>query len=76
MKTWKNKIISLALIIGGYLSMRISGDGTAFVFFLIIGVPIFFMKESIVSADHADYYIDKDGNLHKIKKKETRDDEI
>ena len=64
-KTWKNKLISLALILGGYLSMLISGDATFLFFILLIAVPLFFMKESAISEDHAEYYIDEHGEIHR-----------
>ena len=44
MKTLKNKIIATALILLGYLSTKIEGDGTFFIFTLLIGIPLFFEK--------------------------------
>ena len=66
-RTWKNKLISITLILGGYLSMLISGDATFLFFILLIAVPLFFMSESAISEDHAEYYIDEDGILHEIE---------
>lgn len=44
MKTLKNKIMATSLILLGYLSTKIEGDGTFFIFTLLIGVPLFFEK--------------------------------
>lgn len=46
MKTLKNKLYATVLIILGWLSTLIDGDATAFVFLLMIGVPLFFAKEN------------------------------
>lgn len=46
MKTLKNKIMSVALILLGFLSSRIDGDGTVFIFTLMLGIPLFFEKEN------------------------------
>ena len=45
----KNKVYSLLLMFIGYLSMRVlDGDGTVFVFTLMLGLPIFFSKENVI----------------------------
>ncbi len=46
MKTLKNKIMATALILLGYLSTKIEGDGAFFIFTLLIGVPLFFEKKN------------------------------
>lgn len=42
----KNKLYSIALISVGALSVPIEWDATAFVFTLMIGIPLFFAKEN------------------------------
>lgn len=44
MKTLKNKIMTTALVLVGYLSTKIVGDDTFFILTLVIGVPLFFEK--------------------------------
>lgn len=44
MKTLKNKLMASLLILIGLVSNRIEGDGTFFIFTLLIGVPLFFEK--------------------------------
>lgn len=45
----KNKIYSTLIMLIGYCSMLLAnGDGTAFIFTLIIGLPIFFAKENCI----------------------------
>ena len=46
MKTLKNKIMATVLILLGYLSTKIEGDGTFFIFTLVIGIPLFFEKKN------------------------------
>jgi hypothetical protein len=41
----KRKLSAIALIIAGALSTLIDGDGTFFVFSIIIGIVIFFAKD-------------------------------
>jgi hypothetical protein len=48
-KTWKNKIVAIALMVLGYLSTLIENDGTAFILLLIIALPIFFTKEDCIT---------------------------
>ena len=47
-RTWKNKVAALALAFIGYLSTFIDGDATAFVFLLLIAVPLFFARRNLV----------------------------
>ena len=47
-KTWKNKLCVLALIMLGLLTPIISGDATVLVFTLLIGIPLFFVKENFI----------------------------
>lgn len=47
-KLLKNKLYSILLMLVGYVSIGICGDGTAFVFTLLIGLPVFFANENVV----------------------------
>lgn len=44
-RTYKLKLIVLALLLIGYISMKISNDGTFFAFTIIFFGPLFFVKE-------------------------------
>lgn len=46
MKTLKNKIMAVYLMLLGWLSSKIDGDVTFFIFTLTIGTPLFFAKEN------------------------------
>lgn len=46
MKTLKNKLYAIALLLCGYIPVLIDGDGTAFVFLGMIAIPLFFAKEN------------------------------
>lgn len=46
MKTLKNKVYAIVLLACGVVPMLIDGDGTAFVFFGFIAIPLFFAKEN------------------------------
>lgn len=46
MKTLKNKLYAIILLICGYLPVLIDGDGTALVLFGFITAPLFFAKEN------------------------------
>lgn len=46
MKTLKNKIMATIFILLGYLSTKLEGDGSAFIFTLMLGLPLFFAKEN------------------------------
>jgi hypothetical protein len=46
-RTWKNKVTALAIAFAGYLSTFIDGDATAFVFVMLIAVPLFFTRTNI-----------------------------
>ena len=55
-ETIKNKIYALVLIGIGALSILPENDATAFIFFCLIGVPLFFAKENwIVEGGGSDY---------------------
>lgn len=45
-ETIKNKIYALVLIGIGVISILPENDATAFIFFCLIGVPLFFAKEN------------------------------
>lgn len=44
----KNRLWALLLMFLGYLTIFIDGDATAFIFFLIIGLIVFFNEEVII----------------------------
>lgn len=46
MKTLKNKLYAVVLLICGYLPVLIDKDATALVFFAFIEIPLFFAKEN------------------------------
>ncbi len=46
MKTLKNKLYAVVLLICGYLPVLIDKDVTALVFFAFIAIPLFFAKEN------------------------------
>lgn len=46
MKTLKNKLYAVVLLICGYLPVLIDKDATALVFFAFIAIPLFFAKEN------------------------------
>lgn len=46
MKTLKNKLYAVVLLICGYLPVLIDKDATALVFLTLIAVPLFFAKEN------------------------------
>lgn len=48
MKTLMNKIMAIVFILTGWFSIKIDGDGTVFIFTLMIGIPMFFDKENWV----------------------------
>ena len=43
-RTYKNKLVALALFIIGMLSMTVDNDGTAFIFTLFLAIPLFFAR--------------------------------
>lgn len=46
MKTLKNKLYAILLLVCGYMPVLIDKDGTALVFFGCIAIPLFFAKEN------------------------------
>lgn len=46
MKTLKNKLYAIVLLICGYLPVLIDKDATALVFFAFIAIPLFLAKEN------------------------------
>lgn len=43
-KTWKNKLIAMAMICTGMLGVMVEKDATALVFMMFIAVPMFFSR--------------------------------
>lgn len=48
-KTFKNKVYAIILTLIGWLTTRIDGDATAFIFILFITIPLFFSKDNWVN---------------------------
>ncbi len=46
MKTLKNKLYAILLLMAGYVPVLIDGDGTALVVLAFIAIPLFFAKEN------------------------------
>ncbi len=46
MKTRKNKLYAVVLLICGYLPVLIDNDATSLIFLALIAVPLFFAKEN------------------------------
>ena len=47
-KLFKNKVYSTLLMLTGYVTMKLLGDCTFFVFTLMMGLPVFFARENVV----------------------------
>lgn len=47
-KTWKNKVIAIAMILCGMLGVWVLEDATALVFILFIAIPMFFSRKDWV----------------------------
>lgn len=47
-RTWKNKVAAMAIAFVGYLSTFIDGDATAFVFLMLIAIPLFFTRRNYI----------------------------
>lgn len=64
-ETIKNKIYALVLIGIGALSILPENDATAFIFFCLIGVPLFFAKENwIMDGGGSDYVYEESRLKH------------
>lgn len=48
-RTWKNKAVALAMAFVGYLTTGIDNDATAFVFILLIAIPLFFARRNHIN---------------------------
>lgn len=47
-RTIKNKLCAVALILVGLFIVKLTGDGTALAFFIIIGIPLFFVNKNYI----------------------------
>ena len=43
-RTWKNKLIAIAIVCAGMLGVAVEKDGTALVLMLFFAVPMFFSR--------------------------------
>ena len=43
-RTWKNKLMAIAMVCAGMLGVVIEKDATALVFLMLIAVPMFFSR--------------------------------
>jgi uncharacterized membrane protein HdeD (DUF308 family) len=48
-RTWKNKLVAIALGLLGYITTLIDNDCTAFVFLLMIAFPIFIVDAEFIT---------------------------
>lgn len=48
-KLLKNKLYSLGLMLIGYFTIGIVNDCTAFVFTLMLGIPVFFANKNVIN---------------------------
>lgn len=47
-RTWKNKVVALAMMGLGYLSTFIDGDATGCVFLMLFAIPLFFERTNLI----------------------------
>lgn len=50
-RTMMNKLLSSLLMLASFITSRLCGDYTAFVFVCMIGIPWFFAKENLTYLD-------------------------
>lgn len=48
MKTWKNKLCALALVLCGFVPMFMEQDSTALFVSLVVAIPIFLVKKNLI----------------------------
>lgn len=49
MKTLKNKIVAVLLILGGWITYKLDNDATVLLMMIMFGVPTFFAKEDVIT---------------------------
>lgn len=47
-KLFKNKIMSMILILIGYITMHVFNDCTVFILMLMLGLPVFFARKNVI----------------------------
>lgn len=47
-KLFKNKVYSTLLMLTGYVTMKLLGDCTFFVFTIMMMLPVFFARENVI----------------------------
>ena len=48
LRTWKNKVIALMLLMLGWIPIRYDGDATIFVLMSIAAIPLFFANRNYI----------------------------
>lgn len=48
MKTWKNKLMALLLVVVGAVPAVVYGDAGVLVFCLMLAIPLFFAKQNYI----------------------------
>ena len=66
-ETIKNKIYALVLIGTGALSILPENDATAFIFFCLIGVPLFFAKENWITDEGGSDYVYEESRRESVR---------
>lgn len=56
---WKNKLFGIIFILLGALTVPIEWDATFFLFSLILGLGVFFSKESCIYEENEEEYEDE-----------------
>ena len=46
-RTWKNKMVAIAMVTLGYATTMIGNDGTAYALMLMFAIPLFFTRANV-----------------------------
>lgn len=66
-ETIKNKICALVLIGTGAFSIFLENDSTVFIFFCLIGVPLFFAKENWITDEGGSDYVYEENRRESVR---------
>lgn len=47
-ETLLNKLAALAMLLIGFVMIKLEGDGTILIFMLLFAIPLFFTKENMI----------------------------